>query len=42
MSISNCWKAALSADVMSTSDEFDRCYRMYVEADALGLIGREP
>ena len=27
---------------VSTSDEFDRCYRMYVEAAALGLLGREP
>lgn len=27
---------------ISTSDEFDRCNRMYVEAAALGLLGREP
>jgi AcrR family transcriptional regulator len=27
---------------VSTSDEFDRCHRMYVEAAALGLLGREP
>jgi AcrR family transcriptional regulator len=27
---------------VSTSDESDRCHRMYVEAAALGLLGREP
>ena len=26
----------------STSDESDRCHRMYVEAAALGFLGREP
>jgi AcrR family transcriptional regulator len=27
---------------VSTSDKVDRCLRMYVEAAALGLLGREP
>jgi AcrR family transcriptional regulator len=27
---------------VSTSDESDRCHRTYVEAAALGLLGREP
>jgi AcrR family transcriptional regulator len=27
---------------VSTSDESDRCHRMYVEAAALGLLGRQP
>jgi AcrR family transcriptional regulator len=27
---------------VSVSDQFDRCHRIYVEAAALGLLGREP
>jgi AcrR family transcriptional regulator len=27
---------------VSASDQFDRCHRIYVEAAALGLLGREP
>ena len=35
-------KAALDLWQAMTSDPLDRCQRMYVEAAALGLLGREP
>jgi AcrR family transcriptional regulator len=35
-------RAVLDLWRVSTSDQFDRCHRMYVEAAALGLLGREP
>lgn len=38
----NVRMAVLDLWRVSSSDESDRCQRMYVEAAALGLLGREP
>lgn len=35
-------RAVLDLWTATTSDRMDRCQRMYVEAAALGLLGREP